>query len=313
MFRFKLYLISQNKEKIMKEYYGGIEAGGTKIVCSIANDPFDILAIERFPTSTPEETIRKIILFFTENQKLHNIKLVSLGIGSFGPLDLNQNSITYGSITTTPKKGWRNTKLIQPIQQALGVPVSFDTDVNAAAIGEGKWGAARGLDNFIYITIGTGIGGGVIINGKPVHGLIHPEMGHIRLIQDKSIDPYKGKCPYHNNCFEALASGPAIEERWNKKANELEPNHPGWVLEADYIAQALSNFICCFSPQKLILGGGVMQQNHLFPLIRSKTLEYLNNYVQSEAILANIEHYIVPPGLGNQSGILGAIALAQNC
>ncbi len=296
----------------MNEYYGGIEAGGTKIVCSIANDPQDILALERFPTSTPEETIKKIISFFTENQKSHNIKLVSLGIGSFGPLDLDPDSNTFGFITSTPKKRWRNTNLIQPLQQALNVPVFFDTDVNVAAIGERKWGAAHGLDNFIYITIGTGIGGGVIINGKPVHGLIHPEMGHIRLIQNASIDPYKGKCPYHKNCFEGLASGPAIEERWTKKAHELEPNHPGWALEVDYIAQALSNFIYCFSPQKIILGGGVMQQNHLFPLIRIKTLEYLNNYVQSEAILTNIDHYIVPPGLGNLSGILGAIALARN-
>ncbi len=296
----------------MKEYYGGIEAGGTKIVCCIANDPLDILALERFPTTTPEETIRKIIFFFTENRKLHKIKLVSLGVGSFGPLNLDPDSITYGYITSTPKKGWRNTNFLQPLKQALNVPVFFDTDVNVAAIGEKKWGVARGLDNFIYITIGTGIGGGVIINGKPVHGLIHPEMGHIRLIQNISIDPYKGRCPFHNNCFEGLASGPAIEERWNKKAHELEPNHPGWVLEADYIAQALSNFICCFSPQKIILGGGVMQQDHLFPLIRNKTLEYLNNYVQSKTILANIEDYIVPPGLGNQSGILGAIALARN-
>jgi len=296
----------------MKEYYGGIEAGGTKIVCSIANDPHDILAIERFPTSTPEETIKIIISFFTENQKSHNIKLVSLGIGSFGPLDLDPDSITYGYVTSTPKKGWRNTNLLQPLQNALKIPIFFDTDVNVAAIGERRWGAARDLDNFIYITIGTGIGGGVIINGKPVHGMIHPEVGHIRLIQNTTIDPYKGKCPYHHNCFEGLASGPAIEERWNKKANELEPNHPGWALEADYIAQALNNFICCFSPQKIILGGGVMQQNHLFPLIRNKTLEYLNNYVQSETILVNTDHYIVPPGLGNQSGILGAIALARN-
>lgn len=296
----------------MKEYFGAIEAGGTKIVCAIANNPTDILAVERFPTTTPEETIRKMINFFTENQESQNIKLVSLGIGSFGPLDLNKNSSNYGSITSTPKPGWQNTNLLKPIQQILNVPVLIDTDVNVAAIGEGKWGAAEKLDNFLYITIGTGIGGGAIIHGKPVQGLVHPEMGHIRLNQNTLIDSYKGKCPYHHNCFEGLASGPAIEERWNMKAQDLAPNHPGWALEADYIAQALSNFICCFSPQKIILGGGVMQQHHVFPLIRQKTQEYLNNYVQSETILSKIEQYIVPPGLGNQSGILGAVALAKS-
>ena len=192
------------------------------------------------------------------------------------------------------------------------MPVFFDTDVNAAALGEGKWGAAQQIKNFLYFTIGTGIGGGAIINGKPLHGLVHPEMGHIRLNQDTLVDPYQGKCPYHHNCFEGLASGPAMEERWQKKAFELDSNHPGWELEADYIAQAMSNFVCCFSPEKIILGGGVMQQLHLFPMIRKKTQKYLNNYIQAEAITINIDQFIVPPGLGNLSGILGAIALAMS-
>ena len=296
----------------MKEYYGGIEAGGTKFVCVIANNPNDILEESRFSTTNPLETIEKTILFFRNAIQKHNIQLKSLGIGCFGPIDLDINSPTFGYITTTPKIGWRNVNLLQPIQEALNIPVAFDTDVNVAAIGEGKWGAAQNLDDFLYFTIGTGIGGGAIINNKPLHGLIHPEMGHIRLNQDTLKDAYSGKCPYHHNCFEGLASGPAIKERWGTAAENLDDNHPAWVLEADYIAQAMSTYICTFSPKKIILGGGVMQKKQLFPMICEKTQQYLNGYVQSDMILNRIDEYIVPPGLGNQSGMLGAIALAQS-
>ncbi|MDO9087819.1 MAG: ROK family protein [Anaerolineaceae bacterium] len=296
----------------MKEYYGGIEAGGTKFVCVIANGPDDILTEERFPTTNPAETIQKTILFFQRAVEKYKIRLTSLGVGSFGPIDLHNSSKSFGFITTTPKKGWENTDLIHPIKKSLGIPIAFDTDVNVAAIGEGKWGAAQNLNNFLYFTIGTGIGGGAIIDGKPLHGLIHPEMGHIRISQDKSLDPYHGKCPFHPNCFEGLASGPAMEERWGQPAELLEEDHPAWNLESDYIAQALSNFICTFSPMKIILGGGVMQKKFLYPMIHKKAQEYLNYYVQSEIILSRISDYIVPPGLGNQAGMLGAIALAQS-
>ncbi len=296
----------------MKEYFGGIEAGGTKFVCVVANGPDDILEEERFPTTDPEETINKAILFFQNVINNKNIKLNSIGIGSFGPVDLDKSSDLYGYITSTPKPGWSNTDLVGPIVHALQVPVNFDTDVNAAAIGEGKWGAAKDLDNFLYFTIGTGVGGGAIINGKPLHGLIHPEMGHIYLVQDPQKDKYTGKCPFHGHCFEGLASGPAIEARWGIPAQKLENNHPAWDLESDYIAQAMSNFICSFSPQKIILGGGVMQQKHLFPLVHEKVKKLLNGYVVSDLITNHIEDYIVPPMLGNQAGMLGAIALAQN-
>jgi fructokinase len=295
----------------MKDYYGGIEAGGTKFVCVIANGPDDIFAEIRFPTTSPIETIQTAIDFFKDTIVKSKINLIALGIGSFGPINLHKKSKNFGSITSTPKAGWQNTNLVMPIKNNLHIPVLFDTDVNVAAIGEGKWGAAKNLDNFLYLTIGTGIGGGVIINGKPLHGLIHPEMGHILLNQDRIVDTFAGKCPFHQNCFEGLASGPAIKERWGSSANELDVTHPAWELEADYIAQALSSYICCLSPQKIILGGGVMQQNHLFPMIRTKTQKYLNNYIQSEIIMSNIDDYIVPPGLGNQAGMLGAIALAQ--
>lgn len=293
------------------EYFGGIEAGGTKFVCVISSGPDNILKEERFATVSPDETISKVIEFFENSSYELKIKIKSLGIGSFGPINLDKSSSKYGYITTTPKPGWQNVDIVGPLKDKLQIPIAFDTDVNAAAIGEGKWGAGIGIDNYLYFTIGTGIGGGAIINGLPLHGLIHPEMGHILLSRNNLLDQYKGKCPFHQNCFEGLASGPAINERWGKPAFQLPPDHKAWILEADYIAQAMSNFICTFSPQKIILGGGVMQQKHLFSTVRSKTLEYLNGYVQSTQILDNIENYIVPPALGNRSGMLGAIAMAK--
>lgn len=295
----------------MNNYYGGLEAGGTKFVCVIANNPGDILEEIRFPTAAPTETIEKVVAFFNDSINKYEINLVSLGIGCFGPIDLDPISPTYGYITTTPKPGWKFINLLQPIKSALNIPIAFDTDVNVAALGEKKWGSAQNLNDFLYFTIGTGIGGGAIINGKPLHGLVHPEMGHI-LLNQKPSDNYKGRCPYHQNCFEGLASGPAIKERWGKSAEELEDDHPAWELEADYIAQAMSAFICSFSPKRIILGGGVMQKNFLYPMIREKTQQYLNGYVQSEMITSRIDEYIIPPGLENQAGMLGAIALAHD-
>jgi fructokinase len=295
----------------MKEYFGGIEAGGTKFVCVVSNGPEDILVEKRFPTTSPAETIQKAIQFFQETVTTHKIQIKRIGIGSFGPVDLDKGSPYYGYITSTPKPGWANTDLVGPILRELNIPVNFDTDVNVAAIGEGKWGAAKNVENFLYFTIGTGIGGGAIINGKPLHGLIHPEMGHIYLVQDNQKDNYPGKCPFHGHCFEGLASGPAIEARWGISAQNLEDSHPAWDLESDYIAQAMSDFICSFSPQKIILGGGVMQQKHLFSMIHQKVKTFLNGYVESDMISKHIDEYIVPPKLGNQAGMLGAIAMAQ--
>ena len=295
----------------MKNYFGGIEAGGTKFVCVIANNPDDILEEIRFPTTNPTETIEKVVSFFKNSVEKHKINLVSLGIGCFGPIDLHPHSHTFGYITTTPKPGWKNTNLLQPIKEGLNIPIAFDTDVNVAAMGEGKWGAGQNLNDFLYFTIGTGIGGGAIINNRPLHGLVHPEMGHILLNQNIS-DKYTGKCPYHRNCFEGLASGPAIKDRWGISAEDLSEDHPAWEMEADYIAQAMSAFICSFSPKRIILGGGVMQKKFLYPMIRNKTQQYLNGYVQSEMVTSRMDEYIVPPGLGNQAGMLGAIALAAS-
>ncbi len=291
----------------MTTLYGGIEAGGTKFVCAIGSGPDDICAETRIRTTTPEETIAQVIDFF----QTQPCDLTAVGIASFGPLDPDPASPTFGFITTTPKPGWAHTDLAGAIRRALGVPVGFDTDVNGAALGESRWGAARGLDTFIYLTIGTGIGGGGMVGGSLIHGLIHPEMGHIRLPRDQKADPFPGICPFHGDCLEGLASGPALEARWGQPAEMLPPDHPGWSLEAHYLSLALVNFICTLSPQRIILGGGVMKQPQLWPMIWTNVPALLNDYVQASEILESIEDYIVPPMLGDRAGVLGAIALAQ--
>lgn len=288
--------------------WGGIEAGGTKFVCAVGTGPDDLWAEVRFPSTTPEETIGQAIQFFQQQRE----PLAAIGIASFGPLDPNPDSPTFGYITTTPKPGWVHTDLAGPIRRALGVPVGFDTDVNVAALGEYRWGAAQGLDTFIYLTIGTGIGGGGMVNGKLIHGLMHPEMGHIRIPHDRDVDPYSGSCSYHGDCLEGLAAGPALEGRWGQRGETLPADHPAWLLEADYLAFALANIICILSPQRIILGGGVMQQRQLFPLVWRRVQELLNDYLPVPAILDQIDDYIVPPGLGDRAGVLGAIALAQH-
>ena len=294
----------------MSELYGGIEAGGTKFVCAIGTGPDDIRAEVRFPTEEPGKTMAQAVAFFEEQRRKEG-GLTAVGISAFGPIDPNPESPTFGYITTTPKPGWGNTDLAGTIGRALGVPVGFDTDVNGAALGEWKWGAAQGLQNFLYFTIGTGIGGGGMINGRLMHGLIHPEMGHMRLPRDPEQDPFAGACPYHGDCFEGLAAGPAIGKRWGQPAETLPPDHPAWDLEAHYLAMALHNVITVLSPERIIMGGGVMGQAHIFPLLRQKVQQSLNGYVQAAAILHNIDEFIVPPGLGNLAGVLGSIALAQ--
>jgi fructokinase len=292
------------------DLFGAIEGGGTKFVCAVGKADGQVLSETRFPTTTPDETLGRAIQFFRA-QSTNLGKLSSLGIACFGPLDPNPTSPTYGHTLATPKPGWSGVDLVGRLQAALGIPIGFDTDVNGAALGEARWGAAQGHSTFLYFTIGTGIGGGAMVEGKLLHGLIHPEMGHILLPHDTTRDPFPGICPFHGDCFEGLASGPALEKRWGQRAETLPANHPAWELEADYIALAMEGFICAFSPQRIILGGGVPQQPQLIPLVRTKTLALLANYIQSKEILENMDRYIVPPELGSRAGIAGAIALAQ--
>lgn len=282
-----------------------IEAGGTKFVVCIGDEHGNVLERHSFPTTTPEETLENIFKFFD------NKEFEALGLGCFGPIDPDLNSPTYGCITTTPKPGWANFDIMRALKSRYDVPMCFDTDVNGAALGEAYFGAAKGLDSALYLTIGTGIGGGAIVEGNLVHGLLHPEMGHMKLTV-RQDDPYKGKCPYHGTCFEGLAAGPAIEERWGIKGKDIPKDHPAWDLEAYYIAQALTIYILTLSPKKIILGGGVMHQKQLFPLIHKYTLENLNGYIQKDEILKDIENYIVSPGLGDNAGVCGALALAKS-
>jgi fructokinase len=293
----------------MTDLYAGIEAGGTKFVCAIGGGPDDILAQTTLPTTTPQETLRKTLEFIDQSTEGYG-PLAGIGVASFGPLDPNPGSATYGYITATPKPGWSDFDFVSAVRERFDGPVGFDTDVNGAALGEWRWGAAVGLDTFIYLTIGTGIGGGGLVNGRLMHGLIHPEMGHIRIPHDLERDPFPGSCPFHGDCLEGLANGPAMEKRWGQRAETLPIDHPAWDLEAHYLALGLVTFICMLSPQRIILGGGVMSQPQLFPLIREKVLTLLNEYVQSPQILDRIDEYIVPPGLGSRAGVLGAIALA---
>ncbi len=289
--------------------YGGVEAGGTKIVCVVGTGPDEIRAETRFPTTTPAETIARLLDFFREQNEQQ--RLAAIGVASFGPIDPNRASPTFGYITSTPKPGWANFDLAGPISRAFDVPVGFDTDVNGAALGEHHWGAAQGLQTFVYLTVGTGIGGGLMAEGRLVHGQLHPEVGHMRIPHDLSADPFPGICPFHGDCFEGLACGPAVAARWRQPADTLPPGHPAWRLEAHYLALALTNLICVLSPQRIIMGGGIMQQGQLFPLLRQEVQQLLNGYIRSPSIVDKIEGYIVPPGLGSQAGVLGAIALAR--
>jgi fructokinase len=290
--------------------WGGVEAGGDKFVCAIGTGPGDLKAEDQFDTTTPEETLSKVINFFNTNHKEKG-SLKAIGIGSFGPIDINPNSATFGNITSTPKPGWAHTDFVGFVKRNLGVPVKFDTDVNAAAFGERRWGAAKGLDDFIYLTVGTGIGGGGMVDGELLHGLVHPEMGHIRIPHNKINDDFPGCCPFHGDCWEGLAAGPAIEKRWGTPGHKLPADHPAWELEAHYLALGLINIICTLSPQRIIMGGGVMQQRQLFPMIRESVIKLLSGYIRVSAIIKEIDSYIVPPALGNKAGVLGAIALAQ--
>ena len=285
---------------------GAVEAGGTKFICLVGTSPDDIRTQARIETTTPDDTIEQVLDFFRSVDEPTR----AIGIGSFGPVDLHPNSDTWGFITTTPKPGWQQTDFAARLQRELGVAVAFDTDVNAAALGESRWGAAAGDDDCLYLTVGTGVGGGAVVAGEPLHGLLHPEMGHVRVPRAPG-DDFAGTCPFHNDCLEGMVSGPAIEARTGRPAEQLGPEDPAWQYVAHYLAHALVDFILILSPHRLILGGGVMHQQHLFPMVRRRVLDLLNDYLQTDAVRSAIDQYIVPPGLGDRAGVLGALALAS--
>lgn len=290
--------------------YGGIEAGGTKFVCAVGTGPGDIRDEVRFPTGPPEPTLARAIDFFAQHARAE--PLAALGVACFGPIDPNPASPRYGQVLATTKTGWSYTDVVARLRAGLGIPVGFDTDVNGAALAESRWGAGRDCGTFVYLTVGTGVGGGVVMEGRLHHGMAHTEMGHMRIAHDLDADPYAGNCTFHGDCWEGLACGPAIEARWGTSARALPPEHPAWALEARYLAQGVMNIVMLLSPDRVAMGGGVMDQQHLFPRIRQELIAQLGGYIQAPGILDDVDNFIVPPQLGNQAGVLGAIALAQD-
>ncbi|MCR5251339.1 MAG: ROK family protein [Lachnospiraceae bacterium] len=282
--------------------YGALEAGGTKMVCAVGTEDGKLSGREIIPTTLPEETIPRILDYFRGKE------IAALGVASFGPIDPDPASPTYGRITSTPKPGWSDFDLLAPFRESLQVPIGFDTDVNASLLGEICFGDAKGLQDAVYITIGTGIGGGVMSGGKLLHGMLHPELGHM-MIRPHPSDRYEGKCPYHHCCLEGMAAGPALGERCGIKGELIPADDPVWALEAYYIGQAIVNLILTLSPRRIILGGGVMHREGLFPMIRSEVRKQLNGYIRTP-LLNDLEHYITPASLSDDQGILGCIRLA---
>ncbi len=283
--------------------FGALEAGGTKMVCALGNEKGEILERISIPTETPDITMPRMAEFFAGKD------IAALGIACFGPIDLNRSSETYGFITTTPKLPWKNYDICGYFKKALNIPVGFDTDVNGSMLGEATWGCAKGLDTAIYITVGTGIGVGVLAGGNLLHGMRHPEAGHI-LMPVRSDDTYPGKCPYHGTCLEGMASGPAIEARWGSPAKELADKPEVWDLEAYYLAHALTSYIMTLSPQRIIMGGGVMHQPQLIGKVRAYVKEMVNGYLLTKE-LEDLDSYIVLPSLDDNQGIMGALKLGM--
>ena len=283
---------------------GALETGGTKIVMSIYGEAGQVQARESIPTETPALAMPKLVAF------LRGVD--ALGIGSFGPLELDPSSPAYGSITATPKLAWRNYPLLPKLCEALDLPrecCAIDTDVNAAALAEARLGAAQGLDSVVYVTVGTGIGAGIYAEGKLVHGLMHPEVGHI-LLRPMPDDPLPhGVCPYHDGCLEGLAAGPALGKRAGCDARTLADDHPAFTMEAHYLAQMCAQLTLTLSPKRIILGGGVMARKALYPMIHREMLRLLNGYLPK--LEEQGEGYIVPPALYPDSGSIGAYLLAR--
>lgn len=290
----------------MSELYGGVETGGTWCVCALGRGRDEIVAEAQFPTTEPEPTLARIIEFFSSHPGAR-----AIGIGAFGPVDLNPGSPTWGYVTTTPKPGWQHVSVGAEIRDQLGLPVAFETDVNAAALAEQRWGAGRGARSVCYLTVGTGIGAGLVIDGRPWHGLVHPEAGHMRIPHDWGRDPFAGSCPVHGDCWEGLAAGPSMAARWAEPPETLDSDHPGWSLEADYLALGILNLTLVVSPERVVTGGGVLERSGLLQMIRSRLPALLAGYLDPPELGARIDRYLVAPELGDRAGVIGAIVLAQ--
>lgn len=292
----------------MTKLYGGVETGGTWCVCALATGPGEMVAHDRFRTGSPDETLARIVAFFASDA---HPAPAAIGLGSFGPVDVDPRSPTWGQVTTTPKPGWAHTPVASVLRDRLGVPVAFDTDVNAAALGEQRWGAGRDARSLCYLTVGTGIGAGLLVEGSPLHGLVHPEVGHLRVPHDTARDSFAGICPFHGDCWEGLACGPALRARWGTDGRALPDDHPAWALEAEYLALGILSIVMVASPHRVILGGGVMEREPLLGLVRRRLADLVGGYLDLRLLGADVDRYVVSPELDDDAGVLGAIALAQ--
>lgn len=289
-----------------------IEAGGTKFNCAVGRGPGEILEATRIPTTTPQETLETVGRFLSGAKGRHG-PFAAIGVGCFGPVDLDERSETYGFITSTPKPGWQNTDVVGALKHRFKVPVAFDTDVNGAVLGEYLWGAGQGMDPLVYVTIGTGVGGGVLVHGRLLHGLLHPEIGHMQVPPPKKSKAVmrRGQCPFHAHCVEGYVSGPAIAQRWGALAQKLPLDSPAWEESAEVLAHLCLNLTLTLSPKRIILGGGVMEQEQLLALVHGQFVRLLNGYLRAPEMGARITDYIVRPGLGDKAGLLGALALGR--
>lgn len=292
----------------MREVFGGVEGGGTKFNVLIGTGPYDVVEETRFPTTIPAETLERVVEFFQRPRP--GVRIAAVGVASFGPIDLDPTSPTYGSITTTPKPHWPNTDVAGPLHAALGVPVGWDTDTNGAALAERRWGAGANADPLVYVTVGTGIGGGGVVQGRPLHGLLHPEMGHLP-VPPVEGDTFAGICPYHGRCLEGMACGPALQARLGRPAQEVAPTDPVWEIEAQYLAYGLFSMSVVLSPQRIVVGGGVARTPGLLGRVRRHLVRLNNGYIAQPALNTAVDSYVVAPGLGDRAGVLGAIELAR--
>ncbi len=293
----------------MTELRGAVELGGTKVIAAVGRAGEEPLARERIPTTDPGETLDRVVGFFRA-RAAEGRSISALGVGCFGPVDLDPDSPRWGFITSTPKLRWQGTDVAGTLGRALGVPVGFDTDVNAAALAEYRLGAARGLDPAVYLTVGTGIGGGAVVNGKLLHGSAHPEMGHM-LVSRRGDDAFQGSCPFHGSCWEGMASGPAVEARWGRRGEDLSPGHPAWDLEAWYLAQGIVNLLMVLSPRAVILGGGIAQVPGLIDRVRSSAASLCAEYLDRPRSPGEWADRIRAPGL-EIPGLTGAFLLAED-
>lgn len=290
---------------------GGIEAGGTKMVVSVGTGPADPGERLVVPTTTPDQTWPAVIE--TLEQAAAGRRLAAIGVATFGPVDLDRSSASYGQVTTTPKPGWSGFDMVSPLAAHFGVPVGFDTDVNGAALAESRWGAGRGVGSLVYLTVGTGVGGGAVIDGHPVHGLLHPEMGHLPVIRHPQ-DDHRGSCPYHGACVEGMAAGPSFADRFGHRLEEASDEELALAVEfaGTYLGQLVASIVLILSAERVVIGGGVPNVPGVLAKTREVATAMLNGYVAVPAITNGMKQYVAPPLLGDRAGVLGAMALADD-